>query len=62
MVCVCCVEKNLREDDKDDAEEEDVYFGDQHNGGVGVGIECREAYYCTEHYRGCRMEKKKPMC
>lgn len=33
MVCVCCVEKNLREDDKDDAEEEDVYFGDQHNGG-----------------------------
>lgn len=38
MVCVCCVEeKNLREDDEEDAE--DVYFGDQHSGGGGLNVE-----------------------
>lgn len=48
--------KKIRENDKDDADEEDVYFGDQHSGGGGLNVEWLTTV-CIITGK-CRMEKK----
>lgn len=63
------LKKNLRDDDYDDAEDEDVYFGDQHSGGGGGdggggegGLNVERLTTVRNITGGCRMEKKNKLC